>query len=286
MVFHEFFARVAPDLRFGKIPLRKWYLLLHRRLYYRLVMFLENRAYRNPEVQLVGVSSLVAKQLKVHFGRSDVVVIPNGVDTKRFSPEERLARRATARKRFDYSESDFVLLLIGNDWKKKGLDFLMGAIALLSDLPVRVLVVGSDDPAIYRQALHDMGLNQQVRFESLSGEVLAFYGAADVYVGPSLEDAFGLPIVEAMACGLPVVASIHAGASEYVDDAKTGFLLSEPRDSAEIARIVRKLYTEDSEREKIGLAAAQYMRANCDWDQNAARTREFLEGVFRDRKCR
>jgi glycosyltransferase involved in cell wall biosynthesis len=131
-----------------------------------------------------------------------------------------------------------------------------------------------------------MGLNQQVRFESLSGEVLAFYGAADVYVGPSLEDAFGLPIVEAMACGLPVVASIHAGASEYVDDAKTGFLLSEPRDSAEIARIVRKLYTEDSEREKIGLAAAQYMRANCDWDQNAARTREFLEGVFRDRKCR
>jgi len=63
--------------------------------------------------------------------------------------------------------------------------------------------------------------------------VLSFYAAADAYVAPSLEDAFGLPILEAMACGLPVIASVQAGASENVLDGATGYLLRDPMNHVE-----------------------------------------------------
>src|SRR5207248_8093491 len=63
-------------------------------------------------------------------------------------PISRLAKRSPTRQSFGYSDDDFVLLLIGNDWKNKGLDFLLRAFALLCEIPLRLLVVGSDDPCL------------------------------------------------------------------------------------------------------------------------------------------
>ena len=95
--------------------------------------------------------------------------------------------------------------------------------------PYNMLVVGSDDPDLYRPSIDQLGLQGRVRFEKASKDVLSFYAAADLYVGPSLEDSFGLPILEAMACGLPVIASSNAGASEMIRDGETGFILGDPR---------------------------------------------------------
>jgi glycosyltransferase involved in cell wall biosynthesis len=61
-----------------------------------------------------------------------------------------------------------------------------------------------------------------------SPNVLQFYAAADAYVGPSLEDAYGLPVLEAMACGLPVLASSRAGVSEIIDHEINGIILRDP----------------------------------------------------------
>ena len=284
IVFHEFVSRVRSDLKLRQIPLRRWYLIIHRKLYYRLAMLLESKIYRDPRVRLVAVSNLVADHLKRYFDRRDVTVIPNAADTLRFTPDARFAKRSPTRQSFGYSEDDFVLLLIGNDWKKKGLDFLLRAFAFLCELPLRLLVVGSDDPCLYQGQLADIVCRDRVRFEAPSPDVLSFYAAADAYVAPSLEDAFGLPILEAMACGLPVVASIYAGASEYVRDGETGLLLSDPRDPSEIARLIQMLFTDGSLRGKIGLAASRYVQANCGWDQNVSKSRDLLEATLEARR--
>jgi UDP-glucose:(heptosyl)LPS alpha-1,3-glucosyltransferase len=247
-------------------------------------MFLEDKVYRNRRVRLVAVSSLVANHLKTHFGRMDVAVITNAVDTHRFTLQERIGNRDAARQSFGYSDEEFVLLLIGNDWKNKGLDALLRAVAILTNLPLRLLVVGADNPGIYLRWLSNLASLDRVRFEAPSPNVLSFYAAADVYVGPSLEDAFGLPIVEAMSCGLPVIASMYAGASELIRDGETGLLLSDPRNPSEIARLVQKLYMNVSLRQKMGLAASQYVQANCGWEQNISKTRDFLEGIVQDRE--
>jgi glycosyltransferase involved in cell wall biosynthesis len=278
IVFHEFYARVRDELALLKVPISRWPLTLHRKLYYKLIMALERRIYANPKVRLLAISNLVSAQLEKHFGRTDSVVIPYGVDTVIFNSDARLARRSVLRQSLKLDDSDFVILLIGNDWKKKGLDQLLRALAII-EIPIRLLVVGKDDPGLYRVALRQLRLEDRVRFLGSSADVLSFYAAADAYVGPSLEDAYGLPILEAMACGLPVIASVQAGASEKIIDGATGYLLRDPMNHVELADLIRRLASDRSAAHKLGAAAAQSV-ASVSWDRHASATREFLENAF------
>jgi UDP-glucose:(heptosyl)LPS alpha-1,3-glucosyltransferase len=252
-------------------------------MYYKLIMALERRVYANPKVRLAAVSRLVSTQLEKHFGRTDSVVIPNAVDTVAFNSEARLARRSVSRQSMKLDDCDFVVLLIGNDWKKKGLDQLLRALAII-EIPIQLLVVGKDDPGLYRSALRQLGLDGRVRFLAPSADVLSFYAAADAYVAPSLEDAFGLPILEAMACGLPVIASVQAGASENITDGTTGYLLRDPTNHVELAEIILRLAGDRPAAQKIGAAAAKCVQASVSWDRNATATLEFLENSLASRQ--
>jgi UDP-glucose:(heptosyl)LPS alpha-1,3-glucosyltransferase len=123
-----------------------------------------------------------------------------------------------------------------------------------------------------------------VRFLAPSADVLSFYAAADAYVAPSLEDAFGLPILEAMACGLPVIASVQAGASENVVDGSTGYLLRDPMNHVELAELIRRFASDGVAAQALGAAAAQFVHASVSWDHNASATRDFLESSIASRE--
>jgi len=276
IVFRAFFQRVRHHLKFSRERPVKWPLLLHRRLYYQLIMFLEGRIYRRKDVKLVAVAQVVSQQILEFFGRTDVVVIRNGVDLEQFSKEIREERRHDARKRFHLSARDFVLLLIGNDWKKKGLEALLTAMAGCQDLPLKLLVVGDDDQSGFERHARSVGISERLQFHSPSDDVVQFYAAADAYVAPSLEDAYGLPIVEAMACGLPVVASVRAGASEIIHDGVDGMLLPDPEDANEITACVRRIATDSMFRAQLGQAAATAVQEQT-WDRNAAQLWELLK---------
>lgn len=275
IVFHAFYESVREQLALRRVPVRSWPRVLHRKLYYKLIMFLERRIYSKSHVRLLAVSTVVGEQLDRYFGRSDVVVIPNATDPLRFNPAVRGERRPPSRSMLGFADTDFVVLLIGNDWKKKGLDALLQAAAQLRDLPLRLLVVGTDDPGIYGGGVQKLGLEKRIRFEAPSPDVVRFYAAADVYAGPSLEDAFNLPILEAMACGLPVIASAMAGAAELIEDGTTGFILPEPRNAEMLAELLRSLWADAPRRARISEAAAS-AAARWTWDENAAKLSQFL----------
>jgi glycosyltransferase involved in cell wall biosynthesis len=282
IVFHEFYGRVKSQLAIHQLPLRTWPLILHRKLYYKLIMSLERRIYRDSRVRLIAISSHVATQMTAHFGRTDMTIVPSSTDTRRFNPGVRKDRRNDSRKRLGFSIQDFVILFIGNDWKNKGLDALLRGCAELKEIPWRLLVVGHDDVNLYKPLLEQYEMQSRVIFEKPSVDVASFYAAADLYISPSLEDAFGLPILEAMACGLPVIASIHAGASENIQDGQNGVLLKDPRNPAEIAQKIKMLLASSDLREKLGEAAARFAQENCSWEQNARKTREVLEESFKN----
>ena len=86
-------------------------------------------------------------------------------------------------------------------------------------------------------------------------------------------------MLEAMACGLPVIASIQAGASENVRDFETGLLSRDPRDTVQLVHLIRRLFDDVELRIRIGEAGPRYVRDNCNRDQNVARTREFLRNA-------
>jgi glycosyltransferase involved in cell wall biosynthesis len=249
---------------------------MHRRVYYALVTALERRTYNDPRVTLAAVSKRTAGLLKQYFRRENVCVVPNGVDTKHFSVAARLARRGEARQLRSLGDEDFVLLLIGNDWRNKGLLTVLEAMAALSLLPVRLLVVGNDNAEPFRARTEQLGLQDRCCWELSSPDVLDFYAAADVYVSPSREDSFGLPVAEAMACGLPAITSVCAGVADYIQDGVDGFVLREPRDAQALSQLVELLQGDPDLRRKIGEAAVGAI-LEWDWNRNAAAIWELLK---------
>jgi UDP-glucose:(heptosyl)LPS alpha-1,3-glucosyltransferase len=285
VVFHELVPGGENGIFKMAFSWRVWLRRVHRLLYYRLLMNLENEVYKKPHLAIAAVSRKTASEIERHFGRKDVRVIHNGVDLAVFNPKARLSRRAEARQRFAFRENEFVVLLIGNDWNSKGLPALLQAAAACAALPLQLLVVGEDDRAAFREALERLALASRVRFEAPAADVMQFYAAADLYVSPSLHDSFALPVAEAMACALPVVTSAQAGISALLHDGVDSFILRNPRDAGELARLLRRLYEDSGLRQTLGENAARAAQG-LTWEKNAALTRDFLEAAMLARDTR
>jgi glycosyltransferase involved in cell wall biosynthesis len=163
-----------------------------------------------------------------------VQVVANGIDTTRFasaaSPAPRCAPGPT------------VGVLTRLD-ARKGLPYLLQAMAQLrSDLPdVRLLIggAGEDRSALEREA-HSLGLMGCVEFAGAVSDSAQFYRRLDLFVLPSLDEAFGLVVLEAMAAGLPVVGTRVGGIPELLEDGVQGRLVA-PGDSQALAGAIRQL---------------------------------------------
>jgi UDP-glucose:(heptosyl)LPS alpha-1,3-glucosyltransferase len=117
-----------------------------------------------------------------------------------------------------------------------------------------------------------------VKFQAASDDVEQFYAAADIYAGPSLEDSFALPPLEAMACGLPVITSVNNGGAQIITEGEDGFVLVDPRDVTVLSALVRKLYRDPDLRSRIGENAARTARSYT-WERNAAETWKILNAA-------
>jgi UDP-glucose:(heptosyl)LPS alpha-1,3-glucosyltransferase len=276
VVFAEMRRRLRSELSLRNNPPRSWPRVIHRRLYYRLIEMLEKCVYPRREAVIGVVSYQVSAELARHFGRTEnVEVIYHGLDTDVFSPEMRELRRAEARKLLDLSDEEIVLLLIGNGWRNKGLPCLLEALGRLSDLPVRLLVVGHDDRAPFDAMAARLNVSSRVTFLPPAPDVAQFYAACDIYTGPSLHDSFAMPPAEAMACGLPVITSRNNGGSEIIAHGENGLILEDAHDSAGLAKLICSLCESRELRQKLGRNATR-TAAQFTWEQNA----RHIRGLF------
>jgi UDP-glucose:(heptosyl)LPS alpha-1,3-glucosyltransferase len=230
---------------------------------------------------LAVVSRKVAADLgRLYDRKNHLCLVYNGVDLERFRPTRRLPLREAARRELNLTEESFAVLLVGNDWANKGLSCLLEAVARLRRPNLRVLVVGRDSRVPYEGQISRLGLDGYVSFLPLRPDVEFYYAAADAYAGPSLEDSFGLPSAEAMACGLPVIVSRQAGVSELVTHDVDGLVLEDPTDAAALAQLIRCLYTDAGLRRRLGENAARTAQ-QLTWERNAAEMRALFERAMR-----
>jgi glycosyltransferase involved in cell wall biosynthesis len=281
---HALFARLRriPELN-QRNANTKWLRGLHRRLYYWMGECAERIAYRNPRIALAAISSKTAADLSRLFGREQgVSVIRYGVDAQRYSRQRCDELRAEARRAIGLSDDAVAVLLIGNDWKSKGLPTLVQAAALVKHPTVRILVVGADSGYPRDESFQRAVREKRISLLPLRSDVEFYYAASDVYASPSLEDAFALPVLESMACGVPVITSSAAGVSEIIHHGEDGFILADPRDAKTLAGFVEQLSTNAAVREKMGQAAAR-TAANYTWDRNAEQLHALVEQVLSQR---
>ena len=280
IVFAEFVRMAEPELRFRANPLRFWPRLIHRWLYYRLIIFLERQMYTNPRTGLILIAKKTADDLKRHYGLAGPFpIVYIGLDKEIFNPGLRREMRPEVREQLGLGDDKFVLALVGNDWKKKGLVTLVEALAQLKDLPLVLVVAGKDDPAPYQSRIRDLGLEEKVRSCPSRADVHWYYAAADAYVGPSLEDTFAQPPAEAMACGLPVITTATNGTAEIMTDSVDGLILQDPNDVVGLAERIRWLYEHPEESRRMAAQAA-LTAANFTWDRNGVEMRAIFADAY------
>lgn len=149
-----------------------------------------------------------------------------------------------------------VLGTAGRLAKVKGITYLVQALAALrQEMPdIRLDIAGSGPERVsIEMEVRNLGLENHVRFLGWCSDLQPIFAGWDIFVQPSLQEGFGLATLEAMAAGLPVVATEVGGLPEIVENGKTGWLVP-PKDPAALADRLRALLLNPQERRAMGAA--------------------------------
>ena len=119
---------------------------------------------------------------------------------------------------------------------------------------MRLVIVGGKHIDSWQRHVARLGLSEQVVFAGRVDDPLPYYAAADCYVHPTYYDPCSLVVLEAAACGLPLITSRYNGASEMFRDGEDVLLVDDPADDAELAGAMRTLL-DDAARQRLGAAA-------------------------------
>lgn len=208
-------ARILPAWR------RQWLL---RDRYHQYVMQAEKAMYQAPELKAVICNAeMVKREIIEDFAipANKIHVIYNAIDSSRFVPATS-EQRTRWRSELNIPQQAVALVFVGSGFERKGLASAIRAIAQ-SD---RYLIVVGQDKAenSYRSLAKSLGCQDRVVFVGMQKNTLPFYQAADGLLLPTLYDPFPNVILEAMACGLPVITTPGCGGAEFITTGQNGFV--------------------------------------------------------------
>jgi UDP-glucose:(heptosyl)LPS alpha-1,3-glucosyltransferase len=243
----------------------------------------ERRCFGSGSTPIIALTRRVKAELESHLAVDPrrIHVIPNGVDTRHFRPP---ASRAQARHEVRHltgpvPEEALVLLFAGYEFGRKGLARAIEAIPRAGDERIRLWVAGGDEPAPYLRLAERLGVADRVRFLGHQAEMRPLFQAADAFVLPSSYEALALVLLEALACGTPLITSQVAGVADFVTEGREAFLLARPEDPAELAATLRRFAALADGRGTMA-EAARSLAEHLDWDVIWRRTRGLYEEVL------
>jgi glycosyltransferase involved in cell wall biosynthesis len=233
--------------------------------YYRLqwlepvVRAITRRYYRRCDA-IVAPAESTAAILRAQRMNKDISIWARGIDREQFNPER---RSLEWRRAHGIRDDEMVVSFLGRLVLEKGLDVFADAIEAARELgvPLKVVAIG-DGPArgYFAERLPDAIFTGQ-----LTGADLAVaLASTDVFFNPSITETFGNVTLEAMACGLPVIAAVATGATSLVKDEVTG-KLSDPGDIDDFAQSLAEYQRDPALRARHGAAGLAFAKT-MDWD--------------------
>ncbi len=195
--------------------------------YHLYLLWQEKRTFTQPSLRTIIVNSnLIKGEITKNFSQinAHIEVIFNGVDCKKFHPRLKEKYRSTIRKQLTIDDLTPLLLFIGSGFERKGLSILLHALQQLPN--THLVIVGKDrNSKKYELIAEKLGISNRTHFIGPQNDTRPWYATADVFAFPTLYDPQPNVVLEAMASGLPVVASNNCGAVDLINDSKEGYTL-------------------------------------------------------------
>jgi glycosyltransferase involved in cell wall biosynthesis len=238
---------------------------------------------------VIAVSQAVADGLRAQniFPAGKIITIHNGIDVKRF---ERESSGTGVPPVIDHGQDAHAthrmrVGMIGHLAPIKGQEEFLRAAAIVCGTrnDVDFIIAGEDksrdgmNRANIEKLIHDFGLKHHVQLTGWTDEVASLLGTLDLFVSPARSEPFGLSIVEAMAAGVPVVATASEGAREIIDTDDCGRLVP-IGDVAALAKAINDLLGDPNERERLARNARAVVNSKFTLERMVDRT----ELLFRE----
>lgn len=247
---------------------------------YRQFERLAARQYVADGRLFVALSERVANDFVRCHGvpRASIRVVPNGVDCVRFSPRHRPEFRAGVRQELGLDDDTVLLLLVAHNFRLKGVGPALRSLRLLRkrSAPVHLAILGKHRHQGYHLLARALGVGTHVTFLGARPDAAPYLAAADILVHPTFCDTCSLVALEALASGLPVVLSRGTGVDELMVDGREGCLISDPRQTDQLADSIERLL-DPRERRRMG-AAARELALQHSFERNC----DQIEAIYRE----
>jgi len=256
-----------------------------RSLPFRAFLGVRNAVLRRADA-FVAITDGVVEELEGAGVRAEIVHrIPNGVDTRRFGPVKP-GERATLRQRLGIAATDSVVVYTGRLVSYKGLPVLLRAWKRIRRARegVRLILVGAGGLDMHdcedelKRFVEEHGLGDSVTFTGDVDNVPDYLRASDVFVLPSEDDAFPSSLVEAMACGLAVIATPVGAMASVVEHGRNGLMVA-PGEEAELHEALRGLLDDAELRARLGAEAVRTATARYGSDGVVGRLLELFAAL-------
>ena len=235
---------------------------------------------------LRGASKAIAlsQEEKVQFAAMGVpddrvIVIPNGINLREF---ENLPKRGVFRERYGLPDTERILLFVGRIQKIKGLDLLLEAFYPLARArkDIRLVIVGSEEEghlAPLKNRIDSWAIGDRVLFTGLllGVDKLSAYVDADLFILPSHGEGFPMTVLEACACGTPVIITQQCNVPE-VADYEAGFVIR--RDKEELQQAILQILEDPGLQGRLGDNGRRMVSDRFTWDKVVTK----LEGVYQE----
>jgi glycosyltransferase involved in cell wall biosynthesis len=281
--YHYFSTDVASAV--ARIKKRPFLLTLHglifRNSYYDRTL---GKCTLRTANAIIGVSkSDVLPLLRYDLVKKDrIKIIPNAIDMESFDLS---CRGSEFRQRFNIDPAENVILYVGRLADNKGLTYLLDSVPkVIRKNPYTLFVLVGEDWGMKKdleKQAERMGITKYVIYTGkLAPRMLQkAFASCDVYVFPSLFEAFGITLLEAMAFGKPIVATRIDGIIEVVKDGSTG-LLVEARNSEELSSAINSILSDSALGRRLGQNGRKCVEAKYTWDAIGAKIFKLYEDLL------
>ncbi|MFQ5353367.1 MAG: glycosyltransferase family 4 protein [Thermodesulfobacteriota bacterium] len=245
-------------------PLKRLLIALNPK--HRVLLYLEKRLFTDTRLKRVVANSERGKReiTRLYGLRPErICVIYNGIKVSEFKGGSTAAKKKRLRAELAISPEAAVLLFVGSGFRRKGLLYLIRALAFLPDDTVLV-VIGKGDRRPYEKEAKRLGIGERVIFMGPVKGAIGNYPLADVFVLPSIYEPFSNACLEAMASGLVVVTSEVGGVSEVIVDNVSGGIVKDPADAEALASKIRPFLNKKKAEAAGALARKEALKHDID----------------------